>query len=87
MNKILICGAGPVGLTLAIQCARYGVEFILIEKEKEKPLYSKALAIWSGVQETFEAIGVDISGSAVALEYMQIILEGVPQKIYSRIHR
>ena len=81
MNKILICGAGPVGLTLAIQCARYGVEFILIEKEKEKPLYSKALAIWSGVQETFEAIGVDISGSAVALEYMQIILEGVPQKV------
>ncbi len=80
MHKILICGAGPVGLTLAIQCARYGVDFILIEKEKKKPLYSKALAIWSSVQETFEAIGVDITESAITLETMQIILEGIPQK-------
>ena len=40
-NSVLICGAGAAGLTLAIELARRGVRFRLIEK-KAKP--STALA-------------------------------------------
>ena len=48
---VLIVGAGPVGLTLAIECQRYGVSFRIIDKAPGHSAYSKALAIWSGTLE------------------------------------
>lgn len=34
-TDVLICGAGVTGLTLAIELARHGVSFRLIEKKND----------------------------------------------------
>lgn len=55
---VLIVGAGPVGLTLAIECQRHGVPFRIIDKNATFSSKSKALGIWSGTIECMAAIGV-----------------------------
>lgn len=55
---VLICGAGAAGLTLAIDLARRGVSFRLIEK-KEGPFHgSRGKGIQPRTQEIFEDLGI-----------------------------
>ncbi len=56
--NVLIVGAGPVGLTLAIECCRHGVAARIIDHNQAHSTQSKALAIWSGTLECFAAMGV-----------------------------
>ena len=44
---VLVVGAGPVGLTMAAELARYGIPTRIIEKAPERTDKSKALVIWS----------------------------------------
>ncbi|GCD75705.1 hypothetical protein NBRC3299_1997 [Acetobacter pasteurianus NBRC 3299] len=47
MSKpVLVIGAGPVGLTMAIELARYGVPVRIIDKLPTRTTQSRALAIW-----------------------------------------
>lgn len=55
---VLIVGAGPVGLTLAIECHRHGVPFRIIDRNASHSEKSKALALWSGTLECLAAMGV-----------------------------
>src|SRR5580692_1493621 len=55
---VLIVGAGPVGLTLAIECRRSGVSFRIIDKNAAHSERSKALAIWSGTLECMSSMGL-----------------------------
>jgi len=57
-TEVLIVGAGPVGLSLALECARHDVAFRIIDAAPRPSDKSKALAIWSAAQETFSAMGV-----------------------------
>ncbi len=57
-TEVLIVGAGPVGLSLALECARHEVAFQIIDAAPQPSDKSKALAIWSAAQETFSAMGV-----------------------------
>ncbi len=55
---VLICGAGAAGLTLAIDLARRGVSFRLIEK-REVPFHgSRGKGIQPRTQEIFEDLGI-----------------------------
>lgn len=55
---VLICGAGAAGLTLAIELARRGVSFRLIEK-KDGPFHgSRGKGIQPRTQEIFEDLGI-----------------------------
>ncbi|MEH2491835.1 FAD-dependent oxidoreductase [Bradyrhizobium sp. AZCC 2230] len=55
---VLICGAGAAGLTLAIDLARRGVSFRLIEKS-EGPFHgSRGKGIQPRTQEVFEDLGI-----------------------------
>jgi 2-polyprenyl-6-methoxyphenol hydroxylase-like FAD-dependent oxidoreductase len=57
---VLICGAGPVGLTLAAELARYGVAVRIVDKAAEPSDKSKALVLWSRTLELLErGIGAD----------------------------
>lgn len=53
----LIAGAGPVGLTAAIELARYGVSVRIIDKAPARTDKSKALVIWSRTLELLERSG------------------------------
>ncbi|HEV2155900.1 FAD-dependent oxidoreductase [Bradyrhizobium sp.] len=55
---VLICGAGAAGLTLAIDLARRGVSFHLIEK-MDRPFHgSRGKGIQPRTQEIFEDLGI-----------------------------
>ena len=43
--KVLIVGAGPAGLVMANELARYGVQCRLIDKQRERSKPSRAIAL------------------------------------------
>ena len=45
-EKVLICGAGPVGLTAALELARHGIRPRIIEVNDGPTELSKALVVW-----------------------------------------
>ncbi|WDS37776.1 FAD-dependent oxidoreductase [Pseudoxanthomonas sp.] len=55
---VLICGAGAAGLTLAIDLARRGVRFALIEKRPTPFPGSRGKGIQPRTQEVFEDLGI-----------------------------
>lgn len=55
---ILIVGAGPVGLFLANECARRGLNWRLVEQRSAQSEHSKALAIFPRTLEIFDMAGV-----------------------------
>lgn len=55
--KVLISGAGPVGLTLANELVRHGIPVRLIDKAAHRTDKSKALVLWSRTLELFDDAG------------------------------
>lgn len=74
-SPVLISGAGPVGLTLAVELTRYGVPVRIIDKAAGPTLTSKALVVWSrslelldraGLVSAFLAAGMPASGAVLS---------------------
>jgi 2-polyprenyl-6-methoxyphenol hydroxylase-like FAD-dependent oxidoreductase len=57
-QRVLIIGAGPTGLMLAIELARHGVTPRVIEKRREPAPTSRALAVFARTLELFDRAGV-----------------------------
>ncbi|GJD48645.1 6-methylpretetramide 4-monooxygenase [Methylobacterium crusticola] len=57
MADILIVGAGPVGLTMAAELARYGIGVRLVDRSPHATETSKALAVWSRTLELMDRAG------------------------------
>ncbi len=57
-TEVLICGAGAAGLTLAIELARRGVAFQLVEKLPQPFHGSRGKGIQPRSQEIFEYMGI-----------------------------
>ncbi|HUA77725.1 MAG TPA: FAD-dependent monooxygenase [Acetobacteraceae bacterium] len=55
---VLIAGAGPVGLLLATELAREGVDVLLIDQRAERSFFCKALGVTARTLEIFEDIGI-----------------------------
>jgi 2-polyprenyl-6-methoxyphenol hydroxylase-like FAD-dependent oxidoreductase len=64
-QSVLIIGAGPVGLTLAIELARYAVPVRIVEKAARRTDKSKALVLWS---RTLELLDRQPGGSTPFIE-------------------
>lgn len=62
--QVLIVGAGPVGLTMAAELARYGVAVRIVDKAAARTDKSKALVLWSRTLELLDRAGC--SGAFVA---------------------
>lgn len=58
ITDVLICGAGVTGLTLAIELARRGIAFRLIEKNRTPFTGSRGKGIQPRTQEIFEDLGI-----------------------------
>jgi 2-polyprenyl-6-methoxyphenol hydroxylase-like FAD-dependent oxidoreductase len=54
----LIVGAGPTGLALATQLARYGMDFIILDKKGTTTPYSKAIGVQARTLEIYDQIGL-----------------------------
>src|SRR5271156_672767 len=89
-TDVLIAGAGPVGLVMAIELARYGVAVRIIDKAPQRTDKSKALVIWSRSLELLARAGcsaalvdagykvnsVNISGDGKSIAHLN--LAGLP---------
>ena len=66
-TRVLIVGAGPTGLTLAIELARRGVPFRIIDKALARPTTSRALGTQPRTVEVFRLMGIPASELTPAL--------------------
>jgi 2-polyprenyl-6-methoxyphenol hydroxylase-like FAD-dependent oxidoreductase len=57
MIDVLVIGAGPVGLTMAAEAARYGLSVRIIDKTPAPTTTSKALVVWSRTLELMDRMG------------------------------
>jgi len=57
-HDVIVVGAGPVGLALALGLARSGVDVLVLEAEAGTAVYSRAPAIWPRTQEILAGLGV-----------------------------
>ena len=57
-TDVLIAGAGPIGLTAAIELARRGIDFRIVEPLPDPPQYAKAVGVQPRTLEVFEGMGV-----------------------------
>lgn len=73
-TEVLVVGAGPVGLTMAAELARFGVSVRIVEKAAVRTDKSKALVVWSrtlelldraGCSEKFIAAGHKVDGANI----------------------
>ncbi len=55
--QVLVVGAGPAGLTMAIELKRYGVPVRIIEKASAPSQHSRALFVWPRTLELLERAG------------------------------
>lgn len=55
---MLIAGAGPIGLTAAIELARRGIGCRIVDPLLAPPLYAKAVGVQPRTLEVFEGMGV-----------------------------
>jgi 2-polyprenyl-6-methoxyphenol hydroxylase-like FAD-dependent oxidoreductase len=57
-TDVLIVGAGPTGLSLAVQLIRYGIDFIIIDRKETTTPYSKAIGVQARTLEIYDQIGL-----------------------------
>ena len=55
---VLVVGAGPVGLLLACELQRQGVDYLLIERSPQRSYFCKALGVTPRTLELFETLGL-----------------------------
>jgi 2-polyprenyl-6-methoxyphenol hydroxylase-like FAD-dependent oxidoreductase len=75
MKPVLVAGAGPVGMTIASELARYGVPVRIVDKAAQRTDKSKALVIWSRTLELLDRGGgsapfVDAGFKALAVNFI-----------------
>jgi 2-polyprenyl-6-methoxyphenol hydroxylase-like FAD-dependent oxidoreductase len=57
-TEVIIVGAGPTGLSLACQLVRYGIDFVIVEKNPTVTAFSKALGVHARTLEIYEQLDV-----------------------------
>ena len=62
-TSVLIVGAGPTGLALAIQLIRYGIDFVIVDQREGITPYSKAIGVQARTLEIYQQI--DLAQSLV----------------------
>src|SRR5215203_2087286 len=57
-TDVIIIGGGPTGLSLACQLIRYGIDFVVVEKNDTVTRFSKAIGVQARTLEIYEQIGL-----------------------------
>jgi len=57
-TDVIIIGAGPTGLSLACQFIRYGIDFVVIEKNESITPFSKAIGVQARTLEIYDQLGL-----------------------------
>lgn len=57
-TDVIIVGAGPTGLSLAVQLMRYNIDFIIFDKKEGVTNLSKALVVHARTLEIYDQVGL-----------------------------
>ena len=58
---VLIAGAGPVGLTMAAELARFGLSVRIVDKNTQRTDKSKAIVVWARTLELLDRMGPGVT--------------------------
>jgi 2-polyprenyl-6-methoxyphenol hydroxylase-like FAD-dependent oxidoreductase len=77
---VLIAGAGPTGLVLALWLTRLGVKVRIIDKASEPGTTSRALAVQARTLELYHQVGLDdaVIAGGVKVENLNLWVKGRP---------
>src|ERR1700688_2752403 len=77
-SEVLIVGAGPTGLVLALWLSHLGVKVRIIDKAAEPGTTSRALAVHARILEFYDQIGLahEIVGRALKMEAVNLWVGG-----------
>src|SRR5262245_8524512 len=77
-TDILIVGAGPTGLSFGCQLLRYGIDFIIVERNEGITPYSKAIGVHARTLEIFDQIGLaqEAVGRGTVAGTARLIIDG-----------
>ena len=75
---VLIAGAGPIGMTLALQLQRFGIPYRIIERNAGPSTETKALALHSRTLDIFCDLGIakDAVETGHAIKYFRVQSRG-----------
>lgn len=76
-DPILVVGAGPVGLTMALELARYQTPVRVVDKISARTKESRAIAIWTRSLELLDRAGVsaDLVARGNKVQAMNIVAD------------
>src|SRR5215210_3074126 len=76
-TPVLIVGAGPAGLTAAIELARHGVESLLVERRAALSALPRATVVSTRSMELVRAWGIEdaVAARAVDVEWVGWVSE------------
>ncbi len=57
-TDVIIIGAGPTGLSLACQLIRYGIDFVIVDKNATVTPFSKAIGVQARTLEIYDQLGL-----------------------------
>jgi 2-polyprenyl-6-methoxyphenol hydroxylase-like FAD-dependent oxidoreductase len=57
-TDVLVIGAGPTGLALANQLARFGVDFLIVDKREGTTPHSRAIGVQARTLEIYDQMGI-----------------------------
>lgn len=83
----LVVGAGPVGLTMASELARYGVSVRVIDKNSQRTDKSKALVLWPRTLELIDSMGRHEGAARYADRFVRSGLKVECVKILTRTEK
>ena len=87
-SNVLVVGAGPVGLTMAAELARYGVSVRIVEKAAQRTDKSKAIVMWSRSLEMLDRMGCTAPFLSAGLKVIGAnIAAGVKQIAHIKVDR
>jgi 2-polyprenyl-6-methoxyphenol hydroxylase-like FAD-dependent oxidoreductase len=74
-DSVLIIGAGPVGMTLALELTRYRVPVRIVDRAAARTDKSKAVSVWSRTLELFDRNGcsADMIASGNPTDCLKVI--------------
>ena len=78
-TDVLIVGAGPTGLALAVQLIRYGVDFVIVDIKETTTPFSRAIGVQARTLEIYDQIELadDLISLGHAAEKVKFLRDGV----------
>lgn len=77
-TDVIIVGAGPTGLSLAVQLMRYGIDFVIFDLKEGVTDLSKALVVHARTMEIYDQVGLaqDAIEEGVILQKAALMHDG-----------